>query len=125
MAELIFRTMGYRRPTGYSSLQKILSHIEQSDLDSPIIIDLRGCVFSYPLAQILEKIVLKISHTPGEKQIKIIHAYSSAFEDHLAPYLTKKVEYISTGITTLKGLKDELLSRYCVNLEIFEQKYEQ
>lgn len=117
--------MGYRRPTGYNSLQKILSYIEQHDLDSPIVIDLRGCVFSYPLAQILEKIVLKISPLPGDKKIQIIHAYSSAFEDHLAPYLTKKVEYIPTGITTLKGLKDELLSRYCVNLEIFEKRYDQ
>lgn len=124
MTRLVFRDMGHRRPTGYKSLQEILSYIEKNDFENNITIDLRGCVFSYPFAQILEKIVLKISSMPGDKSIQLIHAYSSAFEDHLAPYLTKKVDYIASGITTLRELKDELSSKYDVILEIIEKKYE-
>lgn len=125
MSELIFREMGYRRPTGYDSLQKILSYIEQNDLGSQVIIDLRGCVFSYPLAQILEAIVLKIKELPGEKSITLVHGYSSAFEDHFAPYLTKKIKYIPEGITTLKKLKEEIYNKHNVIFNILEKKYGQ
>ena len=123
MSEMVLRSMGHRCPTGYRSLQSILSYIDQNDFGNNITIDLRGCVFSYPLAQILEKIVIKTNSAPGGKNIKIIHAYSSAYKDHLAPYLTKKVNYIPHEINTLAGLQKILFEKYQVTLEIIEESY--
>lgn len=125
MTELIFRKMGLRRPTSHKSLQEVLSYIDKTELENQVVIDLRGCVFSYPLAQILEKIVIKIASLDGEKQVTIIHAYSTAFEEHLTPYLTKKVSYIPSGINTLEELKKNLLEMHQVTLNISEEQREQ
>lgn len=117
MFTLNFREMGYRRPTSQKSRDEILALIDREEIGANVTIDLSGCVFSYPLAVILEKIVNKMPEE-GDKEIVIVHAYASAFEDHLLPYFTSRTSYLSKGISSIKDFKSELKAKYNISLII-------
>jgi hypothetical protein len=117
--ELVFMKMGFRRPTSHKCIVEVLKQIDQITVDNDVRIDLRGCVFSYPLARIIEKIVGKIQSTPEPRSIKIIHGYATATDNHLLPYLIKNVDYIDRKIYSIDELKKILSDNYKITLEIF------
>lgn len=118
MTTLDFRNQGYRRLTSPSILPKVLDYIKNTKMEADVILDLRGCVFSYPLARILEAVVCNLNQQNGVKNITISHGYSTATKNHLIPYLTKKTTIFSVGITTLDELSDTLKDSHQIELKI-------
>ncbi len=109
MTELVFRKLGYRRLTSSSILPAVLEYIEKTEVDTDVTLDIRGCVFSYLLAEILEIAVRKLDKCDGEKRLTLIHGYSTVTRNHLVPYLTKKINiFRGSSITTLEELKNIL-----------------
>ncbi len=113
MTELVFRKLGYRRLTSPNILPAALEHIESIEIGPDVTLDIRGCVFSYLLAKILEAVVYKIDKHKDKKRITLIHGYSTASRNHLVPYLTKKTDiFRGASITLLEELKGILKDKY-------------
>ena len=119
MTKLVFSELGYRRLSSSSILQEVLRHIEKTGMDSDVILDIRGCIFSYSLALILEAVVLKLNKYTDEKRLTIIHGYSTVTRNHLAPYLTKKISiFHDDSITTIDGIKSAMKTKYNIEFTI-------
>ena len=118
MTTLVFREKGYRRLTSPNILPTVLDYIKNTDMESDVTLDLRGCVFSYPLSKILEAVVDKLGQQEGEKTITISHGYSTATKNHLIPYLTKKTVIFTSGITTLEELVSALKITHKIEIKI-------
>lgn len=113
MTKLIFKEIGYRRLTSFSILPAVLKHIDETEIGSNVTLDIRGCVFSYLLAKILETVVRKIRKQDGKKVITLIHGYSTVTRNHLVPYLTKKITIFNDSrITTIEELNATLKDKY-------------
>lgn len=117
MTNIVFKEMGYRRLISPNILNSVIDYLNKTDLGEAVTLDLRGCVFSYTLARVLEAVVLKFDMTKNLKSLTLIHGYSIAIGNHLVPYLTKKVDILGKDITTIEELKKSLLS-HNINLEI-------
>jgi hypothetical protein len=118
MTTLDFRNQGYRRLTSPSTFLKVLDYIKNTKMEADVTLDLRGCIFSYPLARILEAVVSNLAQQGGVKNITICHGYSTATQNHLIPYLTKKTTIFSADTTTLDKLKSTLRDSHQIELKI-------
>ncbi len=114
-----FREMGYRRPTSRPHLDKLLSEINSYELPQQVTLDLRWCMFSYPLASILEAVVNgMVKHESGELELKIIHGYRTVTPNHLVNYLTKKTALGIDSVKTIDELKNIFYIQYKITLII-------
>lgn len=112
-----FRQMGFRRPTSRPHLDELISKINGYELPQQVTLDLRGCMFSYPLASILEAVVLGMSRHDSGK-LKVIHGYQTVTENHLVNYFTKKTSLGLEAVKTIDELKSILTENHSIEFVV-------
>ena len=120
MTEYNFKEMGYRRPTSRPHLDTLIEMISSKSITSEVKLDLRGCMFSYPFASLLEAVVNKIKKEHSSGKIVIQHGYRTVTPNHLINYLTKKTALGLEKANTLDELNKILLEDHNIELVIEE-----
>lgn len=116
MTTINLRELGFRRPTSHPHLEELIEWINKQSLSPHVVLDLRGCTFSYSLALIIEAIVNNLTKYTENKKITINHGYATVTKNHLVNYITKKTNLNSGSIKTIEELQFHFKNRY--NLDI-------
>lgn len=121
MTPFKFKEIGLRNLCTPNATLRALEYLQKATIDNEVVLDLRGCIFSYSLSQILEKIVDKLTSQVINKKITIYYGYRSKDDDHMFPYLASKVGYIPENITDIRSLIAFLKDKYDIDLKLIGQ----
>lgn len=122
MSKIIFMELGLRRLTNPKNLKSAIDVINETDIGKDVTLDLRGCVFSYTLARILEAVVLNFEKIKEKKTLTLVHGYSTVTENHLVPYLTKKTSIFNRDIKKIEDLQSYLKEFYNIEFNLIGSK---
>lgn len=122
MTKLELSKNGYDYICLNETVSEAVKYIDEMHFDGDVLLDLKGCIFSYNLSKIFDAVINKLKNVPGGKKVTIDHNYHSAWERHLLSYFVNDSIIIkSDDISNLDDLKNELTSKYEIELCFLEK----